>query len=110
MDKTRGNAPTMETSDALEITGGNEVDRIYVGAPDKLTLCDKSSGSTLVIEKDSLGDVVLWNIGEAKCSNYGDMKPGDWKQYVCIETAQAWTPVTLPRGKVWTITQKLSVL
>lgn len=76
-----------------------ETDRIYSDVVAPLTLID--GAQQLVIEQDGFTDAVLWNPGERLAASIGDLVPGDWQRFVCVEAGQVLQPVVLAVGECW---------
>jgi glucose-6-phosphate 1-epimerase len=91
---------------ALRIEG--EVDRIYVGARGPVTL--REPGREMVMSAEGFSDVVVWNPGEALAATIGDLDPGGWRHFVCIEAAAIAEPVRLAPGERWTGRQRLTLV
>lgn len=85
-----------------------ETDRIYLAAPDSITVEDEGHG-TFVVEKRNLPDAVLWNPWVAKAKATADFGDDEWHNMVCLEPAQAGSgPASLAPGHTWSCTQKLT--
>jgi glucose-6-phosphate 1-epimerase len=101
-------APTelrTDTEEVLRITG--EVDRVYVDAPQRVTL--RESGHEVHVDSTNFPDVVLWNPGATKAAALADMEPGGERHMLCIEAGAIQAPVTLVPGQAWSATQTLTV-
>jgi len=85
-------ADVKSSSDTIKI--GKEVDSVYAGVSGDVVL-EGAHKSPLTI-KNTLGwsDTVIW-------SPYGDEGMG-YKNFVCVESAQAASPVQLKPGEYWT--------
>ncbi|MES2177477.1 MAG: D-hexose-6-phosphate mutarotase [Gemmatimonadota bacterium] len=84
-----------------------EIDRVYVGAPARLTL--REPGRALAIQSSEFEDAVLWNPG-AMAAGLKDMEPGGEKHMLCIEAATVQLPIVLDEGRRWSGAQTLTVL
>jgi len=94
LDKTL--SPPAETPCASsEITISKETDSVYAGVSGDVLLADSKRARPLTI-RNALGwsDTVIWN-------PYGDKGMG-FDSFVCVESAQASTPVALAPGEYWT--------
>jgi len=87
--------PAEVTSSASEITVKAEMDSVYAGVSGDVTLADSGRAKPMVIS-NQLGwsDTVLWN-------PYGNEGMG-YDAFVCVESAQAATPVVLQPSEYWT--------
>lgn len=81
------------------------IDRIYSDVVAPLALVEGER--RLALEQDGFGDVVVWNPGAHLGARIGDLAPGDWRRFACIEAAQALQPVVLAPGEAWRGTQVL---
>ena len=91
--------------DGAPLGFGAEVDRVYAGVRAPVRLA--TGNGTLEIAADGFPDVVVWNPGPDKGAALGDLAPGDWRRYVCVESAVVRAPVTLAPGAVWRGTQRV---
>ena len=106
IDKVREAKKFPESSSALKITA--ETDRVYTTPPapnhtelPKLTILE-SGRPKLVISRDALPDVTVWNQWQEKAKAMADFEPKDaWKVYVCVEpgAVNGWTK--LEAGDAW---------
>jgi glucose-6-phosphate 1-epimerase len=85
------------------------VDRVYPDAPHELLLHDEAAGRSVRLRQDGFRDVVVWNPWSAGADALVDMDPHEYRVMLCVEAAQAATPVTLPPGGRWTGAQRLRV-
>ncbi|MDB4913490.1 MAG: Aldose 1-epimerase [Gemmatimonadetes bacterium] len=97
---------TFEQRDVIRMDG--EVDRVFVGAPVRLTLREPSHA--LDVEKQGFPDVVLWNPGPARAAALADMEAGGDMHMLCVEAAAVQIPVTLDAGQTWTGSQRFADL
>lgn len=95
----------LRREDKHEVRFDGEVDRIYNDVVAPLTLTD--GAHELAIEQDGFADTVVWNPGAALAAGIGDLAPGDYRRFVCVEAAQVRQPVVLAPGERWSGTQML---
>lgn len=93
-----------DAEETLRVRG--EVDRVYVGAPDHLTV--REPQRQLLITTTNFPDVVIWNPGAERAAALPDMEPGGERRMLCVEAAAVQTPVTLDAGLRWAGTQTLT--
>ena len=91
------------TDEALRIR--DEVDRVYVDAPDRLTV--REPHRQLVVATTNFPDVVVWNPGVEKAAALVDMEPGGERRMLCVEAAVVQRPVALDALQRWSGTQTL---
>ncbi|KAM0793253.1 hypothetical protein ACM66B_000715 [Microbotryomycetes sp. NB124-2] len=95
-DKVQGNVESKEDRDVVDVQGPNgEVDRVYLQAPDTLQVTYEGAEGEMVVKKQSLADVVLWNPGPDKGAAIGDMEKNGADKYVCLEPGQVGSFVEL---------------
>ncbi len=76
-----------------------EVDRIYTGAPDTLSVQDGAGQRVLRIRSEGSRTAVVWNPGAALAASMADLADDDYRRFVCVETANvADDAVTVPPG------------
>eukprot|EP00899_Mesostigma_viride_P006635 jgi/Mesvir1/15973/Mv26462-RA.2 len=95
---------------ADSITFAQEVDRIYLDAPDSITVVDAGKSRPLQLRKQGLPDAVVWNPWEAKAKSTKDLKDDDYLRMFCVESGVMGVPVTLPPGQTWQGVQQVCVL
>lgn len=88
---------------------GRETDRVYVRAPDELSVRDPVEERTVVIRKHGFPDAVVWNPGAAKAREIADLGETAYPCFVCVEAACAAEPVRLEPGDRWEGGQVISV-
>merc|ERR1712032_14826 len=94
LDKTASPPATKECGSS-EITISSETDSVFAGVSGDVQLIDSSRGGPLSISnKLGWSDTVVWN-------PYGDEGMG-YDSFVCVESAQASSPVVLQPGEYWT--------
>lgn len=75
------------------------IDRLYSDVVAPLALVEGER--RLVLEQDGFGDVVVWNPGAHLGARIGDLAPGDWRRFACVEAGQVLQPVVLGPGARW---------
>ncbi|XP_021668660.2 putative glucose-6-phosphate 1-epimerase [Hevea brasiliensis] len=97
-----------EQGDAL--TFESEVDRVYLSSSDVVAVFDHKRKRTLVIRKEGLPDVVVWNPWEKKSKSLVDFGDEEYKQMLCVDGAAIEKPITLKPGEEWTGRLELSIV
>ena len=75
------------------ITFSKEVDRVYQKVDKPIILKDKNR--TLHVESSGSSSAVIWNPWIDKCSRMSAMRQDAYKEFVCIESANAFDDVRL---------------
>jgi len=99
IDDLQGGARAVETRSAIRIA--EEVDRIYVDAPQRLFVDDEAHGRTITIEKHNMPDAVVWNPWVAKSQRMPDFGDDEYQRMVCVETGIMAGQWALSPDKVW---------
>lgn len=108
LDSAAGRVKKTEEQAAISI--GQEVDRIYLGAPDSIKIRDAGNGRCIEVRKHGLPDAVLWNPWAAKARALPDLGDEEYRQMVCLEPAAAASgPMVLQPGETWTGSQSVYV-
>jgi glucose-6-phosphate 1-epimerase len=105
VDKVYNGAARVEEREEVAIRG--EVDRIYRHAPDRLGVRDPARGRRLVVAQEGFADTVVWNPGEALARRLPDLGDEEYREMLCVEAANAATPVRLEPGAEWRGVQRL---
>ena len=84
---------------------------MYLGVPTPLKLCDagrgpgggsSGGGSLVMLRQHGFADCVVWSPGEAKAASMADLGSPHYRQFVCVEAAQAHSgSVALAPGQEW---------
>ncbi|KAJ1408235.1 Glycoside hydrolase-type carbohydrate-binding [Sesbania bispinosa] len=82
-----------EQGDAL--TFESEVNRVYLDSLNEVAVLDYERKQTIVIRKEGLPDVVVWNPWEKKSKAIVDLGDEDYKQMLCVDGAAIEKPITL---------------
>ncbi|KAI9174696.1 hypothetical protein LWI28_021375 [Acer negundo] len=92
------------------LTFESEVDRVYLSSSNMIAIFDHERKRTLMIRKEGLPDVVVWNPWEKKSKSLADFGDEDYKQMLCVDGAAIEKPITLKPGEEWTGRLELSVV
>ena len=84
IDKTDGRKQKMQRGD-VDFSG--ETDRVYLDTMQDLQLFDPESRRCINVQKRDSRATVVWNPGSEKSAALKDLGGGEWKKFVCIETA-----------------------
>ncbi len=99
IDALRENA--READAQPEIRFDRETDRVYVSAPDTLSIRDEAAGRTFAIRKSGMSDVVVWNPWIAKSQRMPDFGDDEYLRMVCVETGNMANRIRLAPGQPW---------
>lgn len=84
-DKTQNFARFTQREPVLTLA--DETDRVYVDTEKSVTIIDPVLGRRITNHKRGSTATVVWNPWEAKSVPMTGLAPGEWKQFVCVETA-----------------------
>lgn len=70
-----------------DIRISSETDRIYLNTQHDLDLIDPALAHRLTIRKQNSASTVVWNPWADKSAAMSDLGPGQWKKFLCLETA-----------------------
>lgn len=92
------------------ITFAGEVDRLYFDTTGPCTIGDPEWKRRILIAKSGSRTTVVWNPGETKGRAVADLGDPAWKDFVCVETANAGPDaVTLAPGAMHVLAATISV-
>jgi len=83
IDSTKKLPPNTEKRGCITIT--ENVDRIYLNAPNKLQIIDAGFNRKIEISKSNFYDAVLWNPWAEVSKNIVDLGDEDYKKMLCLE-------------------------
>ena len=92
---------TGETEKRARILFDRETDRIYPSAPDTVVLADGGHGRKMVIKKQAMHDIVIWNPWVEKARRMEDFGDEEYKHMVCVETGNLHERVILSSGEIY---------
>ena len=92
---------------ALRFEG--EFDRVYAAAAAPLLLED-GAHRLEIAQSPQWTDTVVWNPGQIKCAGMADMTPDGFSRMLCVEAAQVFQPVGVPKAGRWQGWQRLRVV
>ena len=108
LDKAPGGADSIQ-SGPVAFTG--ETDRVYNHHAGKALLSDPGIGRRVAIEKEGSSATVVWNPWAEKAATMADLEEGDWRRFVCVETANAGAaPIEVAPGAAHTIAASITPL
>ena len=88
-----------EKSQRGDLAISKETDSVFLNTRQTIELGDPVLRRTIEISKDNSLSTVVWNPWAEKAEAMSDLGTGEWKQMVCIETANVGQfAVTLPCG------------
>ncbi|KAG0337184.1 hypothetical protein BG000_005723 [Podila horticola] len=89
----------------------SEVDSVYanVKAP-KLEIQYDPSGKGVQVQKNGLGDIVVWNPWNEKAAGMADFGDEEFHKMICVEAGQVAEFIALAAGDAWEGSQILSLL
>ncbi|XP_021858323.2 putative glucose-6-phosphate 1-epimerase [Spinacia oleracea] len=111
------------TEQGNPITVEEEIDRVYISTPNKISIIDHQRKKTYVILKQGLPDAVIWNPWDKQKKiksnvdfrpkdflpgSYMGFKNTDYKQMLCVGAAAIENPIKLEEGEEWIGRQEIS--
>jgi len=99
-----------ETEKRERILFDRETDRVYPSAPDRLVLEDNGKRRKIIIEKQGMNDVVIWNPWVEKSRRMEDFGDIEYNRMVCVETGNLHDPVRLSPGAIHNGIAKFGVM
>jgi glucose-6-phosphate 1-epimerase len=105
-DATAGNVLVVQAE--TELTVSQELDRVYLSPPKRVTLHDQDA-APLLIEQQGFEDSVIWNPGPVNAAALNDFPDDGWLHMLCVEAACVNVPVRLAPGQSWSGSQTLTV-
>ena len=87
IDKTDGFKRKKLGNEPLRIT--KETDQVHLSTKSTCVVHDPVWSRSIIVEKSGSDSSVVWNPWIDKTKGMSDMAPDDWKEMICIETANA---------------------
>ncbi|MFT5633933.1 MAG: glucose-6-phosphate 1-epimerase [Rubritalea sp.] len=72
-----------------EISIHEEVDRIYINTSNTVSIYDPEWNRTIFVDKNGSQSTVIWNPWIEKSNNMADLGDDEYREFVCIEAANA---------------------
>jgi glucose-6-phosphate 1-epimerase len=66
-----------------------ETDQVHLGTKATCVIHDLAWNRCIIVEKSGSDSTVIWNPWIDKTMGMSDMAPDDWKEMICVETANA---------------------
>lgn len=91
------------------VSFSRETDRVYAHEG-TATIVDPGAGRTITVTKEGSGSTVVWNPWTAKAAALPDLGDDEWRQMVCVETANALrAALTVAAGTAHTMRGHIAV-
>jgi len=87
IDKTDGFKRKKLGSEPVRIT--KETDQVHLSTKATCVVRDVVWNRRIIVDKSGSDSTVVWNPWIEKTRGMSDMAPGDWKEMICVETANA---------------------
>jgi glucose-6-phosphate 1-epimerase len=108
LDKVQGFARRHQGDEPIRFAG--ETDRVYLETEATCRISDPGWSRTIVVSKSGSRSTVVWNPGVDKAATFADIGPDEWRQMVCVETANIGAAaVRLAPGETHTMRAEVSV-
>lgn len=99
LDTLRDNLREVDIQEAIRFN--EEIDRIYLTAPNIINVQDESRHRSITLQKRGMPDVVVWNPWTAKAQRMNDFGDNEYLHMVCVETGHMAVPRELAPGATW---------
>jgi glucose-6-phosphate 1-epimerase len=108
IDKTDGFKRKPQSNEPVRIA--KETDQVHLNTQDSCIVHDATWQRRILIDKSGSQSTVVWNPWIEKTAGMSDMAPEDWREMICVETANASDNVVhLPPGASHTLRTVLRV-
>jgi D-hexose-6-phosphate mutarotase len=108
LDKVEGFARKRQGSDPIRFSG--ETDRVYLDTGATCRIADPAWSRTIVVAKSGSRSTVVWNPGAEKARSFPDIGGDEWRQMVCVETANVGAAaIRLAPGEAHTMQAVVSI-
>jgi glucose-6-phosphate 1-epimerase len=108
IDKTDGFKRKRLGNEPVRIA--KEIDQVHLSSKATCVLHDPVWNRRIIVEKSGSDSTVVWNPWIEKTKGMSDMAPDDWKEMICIETANAAdNAIHLPPGASHMLTASIHV-
>ena len=111
-------APYLDAADGFsekrqseaELHFNRQTDSVYLGTEAVCVLRDPGNHRQIHLEKSGSRTTVVWNPGEETSGAFSDLGSGDWRKFVCVETANALSDaITLAPGARHRLAARITV-
>ena len=108
LDKVEGFARKRQGDEPIRFAG--ETDRVYLETEATCRIADPGWSRTIVVRKSGSRSTVVWNPGADTARTFPDIGPGEWRQMLCVETANVGAAaIRLAPGETHTMQAEVSV-
>lgn len=92
------------------VTFAGETDRVYLNTTADCVIEDRAQQRNIRVAKTGSTATVVWNPWSEREKAFADMAAGEYRQMLCVETANAGTaPITVAPGATHTLTACISL-
>lgn len=107
LDKVDGGK---QKTQAGQVTFSGECDRIYLDVPAELAIEDRALNRKITITASNSSTAIVWNPGADVSAKMADLGDRDYKNFVCVETANAANEIIeVPSGDRYKMTASYAV-
>ena len=108
LDKVEGFARKRQGRAPIRFAG--ETDRVYLETTATCRIADPAWSRTIVVGKSGSRSTVVWNPGAERARTFADFGAGEWRQMVCVETANVGAAaIQLAPGESHAMSAELSI-
>ncbi|MDO5503489.1 MAG: D-hexose-6-phosphate mutarotase [Actinomycetia bacterium] len=91
------------------LTFDGEVDNVYETAR-PVEVIDVAAGRSTHVNTSGATHIIVWNPGRELAATIGDLGPGDWERFVCVEAGRVFDgAVSLEPGQSHTLSTTISI-
>ena len=108
IDKTDGMKRMVQPAEPIRIA--KETDQVHLNTQSTCVVTDPVWNRRIVIEKTGSDSTVVWNPWIEKTAKMADMAPDEWRNMICVETANAAdNAVSLEPGATHKLTAEIFI-
>lgn len=89
------------------VTISDFTDRRYQNIPATLTINDKSTGRSFLMNTQNCADAFVWNPWQEAEKKLNDLAPNSYQKFVCVEPGNMKTAIVLQPGQAFSATQEI---
>ncbi len=107
LDKVQGGVQALQAGPVLF---DGETDRVYQDTSADCVIEDPAWGRSIRVTKQNSSATVVWNPWAEREKAFADMASGEYRNMLCVEAANAPTPISLAAGETHTLGMVISLV